>query len=417
MIWQRAHCRYETSSFKGVGGLLVHGDFLKVNLDGYSNKIQCIYLDPPKISELPSYMENHVGDKAEKTLKVKAYDNFNPSDIEMYKEFLYKTINRSFELLSDQGVLFFHLNAYSGFSYFPRKALDEVFGQDNFVNEIIWNYKLPGKAKKYFGQRHETILYYAKNKAKRYFNIKRIPCGKKKENDNHMKRLVDSKGRPYRYIKSGGKKYIYYDDAHRYPDDVWSDIPYLNKRDSEFCFYDGQKPKALISRAIRCSTKEGDYVLDPMCGTGTSLVAASESGCQFIGVDSSKHAVAVSRKRLSNKKVRVLAPFSDESAMLDASVFPGIGFFEVSINFYSMAYSSNAEGIEGDLSRPLDKVDQWYAGILKNGVFTAYASSVRTKNNPVLKRSLNIPILKGSVAILVVDIFSNRSLWVSSAQI
>ncbi len=419
MMWQRASCRYETSGFSGAGGLLVQGDFLNADLGSYLNKIQCIYIDPPILSETPSYLENYIGGSAKKTLKIKAYDNFNPGDAENYKEFLNKILLRSFKLLSEEGVLFFHLNGGGSLSYLPRKALDEVFGQDNFINEIIWNYKLPGKAKKYFSQRHETILYYAKNKARRYFNIHKIPCGKKKENDNHMKRLVDSKGRSYRYIKSGDKKYIYYDDAYKYPDDVWNDIQYLNKRDSEFYFFEGQKPKALLSRMIRCSTRKGDYVLDPMCGSGTSLAAASENNCQFIGIDSSKHAIAVSRKRLRDKRVRVLAPFSDESAMLDASVITGIGFFEVSINFYSMAYDKNTEELyyNGELNMPLDKVDQWYAGILKDGVFTAYASSVRTIKNPALKRSLSIPVLKGAVAILIVDIFSNRSLWVSTAQI
>ncbi|MDO5022167.1 MAG: site-specific DNA-methyltransferase [Eubacteriales bacterium] len=417
MIWQRASCRYETASFSGSGGLLVQGSFFDVNLDSYLNSIQCIYLDPPAIGMEPAYFENTVGSGEGKSLKIKAYDNFNQQDIKNYKEFLYKTLRRSFDLLSEEGVLFFHLSA--NLSYHARIAADEVFGTDNFINEIIWNYKLSGKAKKYFGVRHDTILYYAKNKDKRYFNIERIPCGKKKENENHMKKLSDSKGRPYRYINSGGKKYIYYDDAPNYPDDVWSDIPYLNKRDREFYGYEGQKPKALLERIIRCSTKNGDYVLDPMCGSGSSLVAAAENNCQFIGIDNSKHAIAVSRKRLKNKRVRVLAPLSEESAMLDASVIAGVGFFDVSINFYSIAHDAREydTNFEDDLLSPLDKVDQWYAGILKDDIFNVYAAAVRTKLKPDLERNLKVPILKGTVAILIVDIFGNRSLWVSTGQI
>lgn len=419
MIWQRAFCDYEQSNFKGPGGLLVNGDALSLSFDIYYGKIQCIYLDPPSISDKSPVLRMPIGKKGWEMggfyLDQPAYENYKINSQENYAGFLRSILKLSYKLLSDSGSLFFHID--NGFSYQARQIVDEVFGTDNFVNEIIWYYKSGGSAKRFFGRRHETILYYSKNFKKRYFNISSVPSGKKRDSKNHLKRHTDFTGKSYRTLKSGEKKYIYYDDAPTYPSDVWDDISQITARSREYTGFESQKPEALIERIILSTTKEGDYFADLMCGSGSSLVAASNNKRQFIGADISPHAISVSRKRLYEHRVKVLAPLMQDSAMLDASVLPGIGFYDVSLNSYTVSADDTMRITDayGNISlAPLDLVDQWYAGLIRNKVFYSFAASVRTKEEPRLLRKLQVPLLKGEVAIMVIDIFGRRSLWKSS---
>lgn len=419
MIWQRAFCDYEQSSFKGPGGLLVNGDVLNLPLGIYYGKIQCIYIDPPAISDKSPVLRMPIGKKGWEMgdfyLEQPAFKNYNINSSEDYASFLRAVLELSHKLLSDSGSLFFHID--ERFSSQARQIVDEVFGTNNFINEIIWHYKTGGSAKRFFGRRHETLLYYSKNHQKRYFNIYGVPSGKKRDNKNHLKRHTDYTGKSYRTLKSGERKYIYYDDAPTYPNDVWDDIVQITARNREYTGFDSQKPEALFERIILSTTKEGDYFADLMCGSGSSLVAASNNKRQFIGVDISPYAVSISRKRLSEHRVKVLTPLMQDSAMLDASVLPGIGFYDVSLNSYTVSPEDTMPITDtyGNISlAPLDLVDQWYAGLIKNKVFYSFAESVRTKEEPRLLRKLQVPLLKGEVAIMIVDIFGRRSLWKSS---
>ncbi len=421
MIWQRSFCDKEVNMMPGAGGLLMMSDAMTTDLSPFYGTVQCVYLDPPYYTKDRFSIKIRIGKEGwaagKRTLTMPAYDDFPGASKETYLSFLRGIITLSHQLLTEEGSFFLHLDYRA--SAHARLLCDEIFGESNFVNEIVWSYQTGGRSKQYFSRKHDNILYYGKS-ADRYFDITQVPSRKKKDHNNHMKRQVDEKGRSYRSIQSGGKTYTYYDDEPSYPDDVWTDVSQMQQRDSQRTGYPTQKPQMLLDRIIRCCTKENDLVADFMCGSGTTLVSASENNRRFLGLDASAHAFSVSRKRLQRTALSALAPLSDVSAMVDASVLPGIGFYDVDLNAYTLpanAFEGLTTSPKGMAIHGLDAVDQWYAGLLIGTTFHVYASAARTKQNPSLPQTLKVPLLKGTVGIMMIDVLGKRSFWTASPQV
>lgn len=421
MLWQRSAFERERNEGEGPGGLLLAGDALSIDLSPYRGKVQCVYLDPPYFTGERFQMKIRVGkegwEKDKPYLTLPAYDDFSGEGREVYLQFLRRLVEEAHRLLSPEGSLFLHVDYRA--SAHARLICDEVFGEENFVNEIIWSYQTGGRSKKYFSRKHDNIFYYGKS-SERYFDLENVPCGKKKERANHMKREVDERGRAFRTITSGGKTYTYYDDAPVYPDDVWADVGQMQQRDPQRTGYPTQKPQSLLERIILCSTRPGDIVADLMCGSGTAAAAAEKCGRRFLAVDNSARALAAARKRLHHTALETIAPFSDVSVLMDAGVLPGIGYYDVDLNAYTLPPSA-FEGVEitppGFSVRGLDAVDQWYAGLLNGGEFCVYASGVRTRREPTLPRTLKVPLLRGTVGILIIDVLGNRTFWTGASRL
>ncbi len=421
MIWRRASCRKEINCAQGPCGDLVLGDAFEQDLSRYYGQVQCVYLDPPYFTGEKFTFKMRVGTDGwssnARSLVLPAYNDFGGDSKAAYLKFLRGAVTLAHRLLTSDGSFFLHLD-YRANAH-ARLICDDVFGEDNFVNEIIWSYQTGGRSKRYFSRKHDSIFFYGKSSG-RYFDITQVPCRRKKDHVNHMKRLVDEQGRPYRTIRSGGRVYTYYDDEPSYPDDVWADVSQMQQRDPQRTGYATQKPQALLDRIIRCSTRENDLVADFMCGSGTTLVSAADNNRRFLGVDQSVHALSVTRKRLKDAVVEVTAPLSQINALVDAAVLPGIGFYDVSLNSYTLSADAfESAEMEPKKSRivSLDAVDQWYAGLLNNDEFAVYASGVRTKQCPDIPRTLKIPLFRGSVALLIVDVLGNRTLWTASSQV
>jgi site-specific DNA-methyltransferase (adenine-specific) len=188
--------------------------------------------------------------------------------------------------LSPTGSLYLHCDRRT--AHYFRIVCDALFGEGNFRNEVVWHYTGGGRAKTYFSRKHDVILFYSKS-AKYTFNL-------------------DAVRQPYSetsgYARSGitsasGKRYMPHPDGTP-ADDVW-DIPIVNPMARERTGYPTQKPSALLERIIAASSNEGDVVLDPCCGSGTTLVAAERLGRNWIGIDLSELAVAASRHRLEEE--------------------------------------------------------------------------------------------------------------------
>ncbi len=415
MIWQRAECYREINDRTGAGGCLLLGDATRMELSDFQGQAQCVYLDPPGMSGRDFDTRMRLGEAGWQTgrryVDLPAYSDFSPADRKGYEAFLLQLLNKAKALLNESGSIFLHTD--QGGSAYARLLMDQVFGAENFRNEIIWRYQTGGRSKRYFSRKHDTILFYAKSPS-HFFDITQVPSQKKAERSNHMKRLVDEKGRSYRSITTGGKTYIYYDDEPVYPDDVWEDVSSMQQKDPQRTGYPGQKPQALLDRMILSTTSPDDLVVDLTCGSGTALASAAAGGRRFLGVDNSLAALAVCRKRLDPYHLILQVPLADSEALVDASAMPGIGFYTVSLNAYTLPanpltpYHRSPAGLD---IFGLDAVDQWYAGLLNKGVFTAYASALRQKQTPDLPRELEVPLLRGTVAILIVDVLGRRSLW------
>ncbi len=286
--------------------LLIHNDaYIATDklLDDYREAIRLIYIDPPFNTGKQFYYKQPVskkGHNGDKSLHIKhiAYDDsFKNGKIE-YIAMMKQVLTVAHKLLDEQGSIYVHVD-YRVSAYI-RLMLDEVFGENNFLNEIIWHYKSGGRATKHFSRKHDVIFFYKKGK-KNTFNPLAAAKRRGDQRKNHMKKQIDSDGRVYYSIRTSGKLYKYYDDDPVYPSDVWDDISHLQQKDPERTNYDTQKPIALLKRIIGVSTNPGDLVLDLFCGSGTTLVAAQELGRIAIGVDASQHAINVCRKRLLSK--------------------------------------------------------------------------------------------------------------------
>ena len=199
-----------------------------------------------------------------------------------------------------------------------------------------------------------------------------------------------------------------------FPDDVWADVSHLQQKDPQRTGYDTQKPLALLNRIVRCCTRPGDIVADLCCGSGTTLEAAAANDCRFLGVDLSPHAISVCRKRLLDTTLEVRTPFEHTAARLEAEMLPGIGYYEIELQRYdpALVFPEDARlhpkglAIEG-----LDAIDQWSVGFIRDGAYKTYVSSARRKQTPALKTLLELPLLRGQVALSIVDVLGRRTLW------
>lgn len=288
---------------RGADGDFVFGD-LQCGLpphilEQYRGKVQAIYLDPPLPAPQRAEYTQRIGSRGWKgdrafTLNYPV-DRESLEDREAFLALMRRALELAYELLSDTGVIFLHTDGQVGVPL--RMMLDEIFGADHFLNEIIWHYKSGGRAKNFFSRKHDNILFYRKG-LQHFFDIQPLGTPRGRQRRNHMRKEVDEQGRVFYSIKSGGKKYIYYEDEPVYPDDVWEDIAALQQKDPERTGYDTQKPEALIERLIAVTTQPGDIVCDLFAGSGTALAVAHRLGRRFLGMDCNAFSLHVVRRRL-----------------------------------------------------------------------------------------------------------------------
>lgn len=248
-------------------------------------KVQLVYLDPPFLSGGAYEFK----DKA----AVCAYsDKQSPEE---YLTMMRKVLELSRDLLSDTGSIYVHIDYRMSGKI--RLLMDELFGEDNLMNEIIWSYRSGGRSVRHYSRKHDTILFYRKTK-KVYFDITATGVPRGNTRRNHMKRRADEDGRIYFSIKSGGREYRYYEDDPVYPSDVWDDIEHLHQRDPERTGFATQKPEALLRRVIAASSREGDIVADLFGGSGTTAAVAAELGRQYLSCDCGAASLFATRRRL-----------------------------------------------------------------------------------------------------------------------
>ena len=285
-------CAGEMHSVGGPGSFWLGKveDLASELLSVYGGKAQLIYLDPPFCTGESFSMKVGSGRNAS---SFRLYEDKLSSD--EYVSWMRTILQLCHELLASTGSLYLHIDYRM--SAKMRIVLDDIFGESNFMNEIIWTYKSGGRSKKYFPRKHDTILFYRKT-ASVFFDIHAVGFPRGPMRRNHMKRFIDEDGRIGFSIRSNGKLYKYYEDSLIYPSDVWNDIEHLQQKDRERNGYATQKPEALLRRIIGASSKEGDLVVDLFSGSGTTAAVAAKMGRRFMAVDSSPVAMYMLRKRL-----------------------------------------------------------------------------------------------------------------------
>ncbi len=259
-------------------------EYMKQLLErGYEGAFSLIYIDPPFFTRSSFNASVSVRDAGGASHKVHhlAYDDKFDRSLEYYIENMTVRILMMKDLLANDGLMWIHLDWHS--SHYIKLVLDELLGEKNFVNEIIWQYKSGGSGKRHFARKHDTILVYSKSS--KY----RINVPKEKSYNRDRK--------PYRFrgvaeYKDEGGWYTLVNMK-----DVWS-IDMVGRTSAERTGYATQKPLELMKRIIEASTTEGDLVGDFFCGSGSLPEAAHILKRSWIACDSEEMAAAMSRRRL-----------------------------------------------------------------------------------------------------------------------
>ena len=368
-----------------------------------AGQVQCVYADPPFMTGERFLRRRPYGTagwkKGTPSPKYPAFDDRFP-DEETYLLFLNELAETARELLQDTGVFYLHLDWRS--VMLGRQVCDRVFGKTRFLNEIIWSYESGGRSKRTFSRKHDTVLLYAKGRNYR-FDLTRVPMPRLTEKGprNHMARGMAEDGRMYSRIVSGGKEYRYYDDEPVYPGDVWTDISHLQQRDPERTGYATQKPLKLLDRLLRPVTAEGDLVADLCCGSGTALEAAQRLNCRFIGMDLNPEAVAITLGRLKTDNLTVDCPCGTGEAALLA---------EEEEHRFRLGGLEMTHASFPACATPLDNVEAWDTGSIRDGVFYADRSFRRSFRYPELVDSLQAE--PGEIqAVLTTDAAGIRRAW------
>lgn len=190
-------------------------------------------------------------------------------DLLFYLLFLSERIVEMNRCLKNTGSIYLHCDPKV--SPYLRLMLDSIFGVNNFLNEIVWSYGLGGSSKRVWSRKHDVILWYSKILDKYYFKPVMVPA-KSFKMKGQLKKESDS----------------------------WF-IPTLNNMAKERNGYPTQKPIELLCKIVKSSSKEGDIIMDPFCGSGTTLVAAKQLNRNWIGIDNNPEAIEISQTRIDNE--------------------------------------------------------------------------------------------------------------------
>ena len=251
------------------------------NADG-TDGIRLVYIDPPFATKQDFSNKD-----------AKAYsDKLAGAE---FLEWLRKRLILLREVLSDDGSIYVHLDWHK--AHYIKILMDEILGEGNFKNEIIWHYDIGTAPKKDFKRKHDSILRYTKTNNYIY-NTVTIPPKNLKRYDK-----TDEDGRIYMVRGDSGKR-VYADEGQP-EDDVWTfyksdELRSLNSMSNErrSIKYPTQKPEKLIERIVKASSNEGDLVLDCFGGSGTTAAVAEKLGRRWITVDAGKLSIYTIQKRI-----------------------------------------------------------------------------------------------------------------------
>lgn len=278
---------------------LVHADAVTLAAHVRKGAADLAYLDPPFKVERKFAARLAKGESRAKGTV--AYDDTWDS-LEAYLGWLEERIAVVHSLLSERGTLWLHLDQRA--VHEAKIVCDRVFGSKAFRGEVIW---LPGngsKSRSGPGMSHQTLLLYARGKDP-IWNAKdpslRAPFAATSQAMHFQN--VDEEGRRYRDRTVGKKTYRYYADEGRAIGSVWTDCPSMNANTplrKETTGYPTQKPLKLLDRIVRATSLPESMVIDPFCGSGTTLMAAAQAGRRFAGSDVGELAIKTTKKRLDD---------------------------------------------------------------------------------------------------------------------
>ena len=307
---------YEVESQEVVGknpnhNLVLRGECLSAcaYLKEKGMKVDLVYIDPPfasgadyakkvyirrnpKVAEAIKQTETEIDSEELRNFEEKMYGDVWGK--ERYLNWMYENLVAIKAVMSDTASIYVHLDWHIG--HYVKILMDEIFGEDNFRNEIVWHYSTLGRPKDRFALKHDTIFCYGLSEDTFFNEIgARIPY-----TEEYLKshfRDIDEEGNICRKRYDAGKWRTYYPEEGMLPNDVW-DIAYENSMSKDRVDYATQKPEALLERIIKASSNEGMLVADFFGGSGVTATVASKLGRKFIHCDIGINSIETTRDRL-----------------------------------------------------------------------------------------------------------------------
>lgn len=359
---------------------LVLGDNLQVMsalLPDLRGKLELIYADPPFFTNRRYPMRIGRGEDSRRPQEWRLAEGYPDhwSNMDAYLDMLYPRLKLMHELLALTGTLYLHLDWHA--SAYARMLLDEIFGAERLLNEIVWIYHGPSPIRSAFNRKHDTILVYTKSE-KYTFNVDAV---RQPYDPTTVKTFASSP-------KAGFGK-IPNLERGKVPEDWWY-FPVVARLHSERSGYPTQKPEALLERIILASSKPGDCVADFFCGSGTTAVVATRLERKFIASDFRFRAVHTARTRLVRsgsavfaiKKLGGSGPFAD-NADLSASL--------------TLMQEDQSVKLEAE---KLDAIDYWEVDPAWDGkLFRSACQAIRPRRRGTIKDQLVLPIPKRNLPI------------------
>ena len=242
--------------------------------------IKLMYIDPPFAVGADFTMPVGAEDARPRAL---AYSDQWERGLNSFLSMIHERLLLMRDLLAEDGSLYLHCDWR--LAPHMRLVLDEVFGAERFLGDIVWHYTGGGRSTRYFSRKHDRLLHYAASR-RWIFDVDAVRVPYKPTSGYAKSGITSAAGRHYRPNPLGTPV-----------DDVW-DIPMINPLAGERLDYPTQKPEALLERIVRASSRPGDLVADFFCGSGSLPAVAETLGRRWLAVDSSPLAVHVARKRL-----------------------------------------------------------------------------------------------------------------------
>jgi DNA modification methylase len=279
---------YSQSPNHSINNHLYHGDNLAVIsalLPQYEGRMNLIYIDPPFFSNKRYRARVGRGEDSRKPQEWQMAEGYqdNWPDLESYLDMLYPRLALMYRLLAPDGTLYLHLDWHA--NAYARLLLDEIFGPDRLLNEVVWVYHGPSPIRSAFNRKHDTILVYTKSNDYT-FNVDDV---REPYNPNTVKTFESSPKAGFGKVPDLKRGKV--------PEDWWY-FPVVARLHNERTGYPTQKPEALLERIILASSYPGDIVADFFCGSGTTPLVASRLGRNFIASDVIWRAVHITRSRL-----------------------------------------------------------------------------------------------------------------------
>lgn len=326
----RKNCTFDKvfqSKKENCKNILASGDsrdfmtYLKEN--GYQGKFKAVYIDPPFFSKAKYNSSFALEDENGHShrIKMEAYDDHWNNSIDSYIEYIASMVYGIHELLAEDGVIMLHIDWHA--SHYCRLILDEVFGEKNFINEIIWTYKSGGAGSKSFAKKHDNILIYGKtgNYTYNQSKVKSYNRDFKKYCFKGIEEFEDEKG--------------WYTLVHER--DVWF-MDMVGRTSKERTGYATQKPKALLEKLIRAFTNEGDLVGDFCAGSGTTAKVCHKENRNWICADINNGAITMIMREMCHEGANFnLLTDSRENFMLSGSILS----FDKGLFSSNLSYDNN----------------------------------------------------------------------------